>query len=129
MIMSNTAKRAPEPADVVVMPRTRDVKRELERQYDKENPDYKHIWKSVEASQVEIDSLKAEIVHGPDGKAITHGTQQLFRVPVKRWRELASQGAIRSRERVRQVVGSTQGSVFVDGGLDKYRSPKRSVEK
>lgn len=99
----------------------------LEQEYDAKYPDYKHLWKSINADPVQIKKLCAEPVLDKDGEHITNGMQMLFRVPIARWNEIQRAAASQSLARVRSVYQNDDGTSITDKPLTVLRNPKRPI--
>lgn len=101
----------------------------LEQEYDAQYPDYKHVWKSVDASMDYGGGITYEVVKDKNGNPITNKIQVLCRVPAKEWKNAQVRSSEESLSRVKSVYLNDDGTPITDRPLTVQRNPKRPLGK
>jgi hypothetical protein len=118
--MSKKRKQAP---NGEVSQTTVDNRLFLEQKWDRDEPEYKHVWKRCESTSQEMKGLEP-VLEG--GEKITNGLQMLCRIPIETWMNRVNAASERSVERIRSIR-NYDDTPFVEDQITKFASPKKSI--
>jgi hypothetical protein len=122
--MARPRKTAPKAR--VLVPEA-DERLRIEMEWDEKNPEFKHVWYSVDAASDVLKRRNASVVKDEDGVRIENGMSMLCAVPKDLWMAGRKRADDISVSQVRQIRNDDNSS-FVKSPLRQYREPKSAID-
>lgn len=97
-----------------------DPKLQIEQEYDRKHPEYKHFWLSNESKMEGV-----EFVKDPSGERVTNKIQSLARIPMDVWKARKKTQADATLDLMKTIRSNEDGTAFSSDPLVQYANPKK----
>ncbi len=113
-------KARPQAPDAKVKVNYVDPRLLTEQEYDKDFPEWKHVWKSNDAELKEFEWVK-----DAKGARVTNGLQSLARISKDAWMTRKKQQSDDTLDLMKTIRKNTDGTAAWTDPLVKHRNPKK----